>query len=596
MSILVAVKGASESPLQAYGEIIRSIAGSLLPAAHSELQTVVIHSGRSLLTAVLGRNDGVLADDRGLFAGIAATHGDEGALWKIRSEAPEGSFVLIRTDGDQLEAVTDFAGSRSVWYATLPCGGIAVSTSFEVVVALIGKFELNDKALGWFLSSGTAGPGISWDPSINPLGRNSVLSVTCVDDLLTVRTYKMHSGLSESEKVADENLQHALDTSVDRLNFTGNRWFLALSGGYDSRYLLNQLRPAEHIRCLTWGDRSSFRQKLNDVDVARRLATQESREHLVKEIRQPETPEQFETAMRRFVRYCDGRIDNCLAYIDGMRLWDEICSDTEIGVIRGDELLGSKVSHRAAMILRNMRLTTFHEFAPDHAQNELIQRYSHSIPASLRRASNESLLRWRWRLRLEHEIPTVYAAMNAVRSRFMESVSPLLTRTIVVAAARLSDTGLDNKAAFHRAVGKLYPDVPIASDRAILFRRELFALEPIGQAIASYLQSSDAEALLGRDITRIAMRDLEVVRAGKVLPAYNQAATDNGRTVLQRIRGKLQMRPGLNTVDLALRSFLATIFLEEMESAAGRGRDKMARIANDRGVAPRRAPRESINE
>jgi hypothetical protein len=596
MSILVAIKGASESPLHAYGEIIRAIADSLLPAAHSGLQTVLVQPGRSLLTAVLGRRDGVLADDRGLFAGIAATSGNEDAIWKIGSQAPAGSFVLIRTDADQLEAVTDFAGSRSLWYAALPCGGIAVSTSFEVVVALMGRFELNDEALGWFLSSGTAGPGISWDRNIKPLGRNSVLAVARLGDSITIRTDEQDSWRPRGELAVDKDLKRALDDTIGGLDFNASRWFLALSGGYDSRCLLSQLRHTESIRAVTWGDPGALRGTSNDVEIARRLAALEGREHQVKEIRRPETPEQFESAMRRFVRYCDGRIDNCLAYIDGMRFWDEICSEDEIGVIRGDELLGSKVSHRAAMILRNMRLTTFHEFAPDHAQNELVNRYSHEVPASLGRTPEESLSKWRWRLRLDHEIPTVYAAMSAVRSRFMESVSPLLTRGIVATAARLSDADLNNKAAFNRVVSELYPEVPIASDRAILFRRELFALEPIRQLLASHLRDSAADALLGQDVTRIAIRDLGDVGAGPEAAGGNLVATGNGRRLLTRIRGKLQLRPGLNTVDLALRSYLATIFLEEIRSVAGRGRDEMTRFINNGSTARLQASRESVYE
>ena len=115
------------------------------------------------------------------------------------------------------------------------------------------------------------------------------------------------------------------------------------------------------LTCVTWVDDFRVEQPNSDLAIARLLAERAGRKHIVKTIRRPADAAALDQASRRFVRYCDGRVDDVLGYVDGMRMWDELSASQAGGLLRGDELFGSVFATRTPQILHNMRLESFFE-------------------------------------------------------------------------------------------------------------------------------------------------------------------------------------------------------------------------------------------
>ena len=78
---------------------------------------------------------------------------------------PGGSFAQCRDRGDRLEAVSDLAGSRAVWYY-MDEETFVVSTSQSAIVAFVGSFRFNESVVSWGLSGVSPGPSLSGDRCI----------------------------------------------------------------------------------------------------------------------------------------------------------------------------------------------------------------------------------------------------------------------------------------------------------------------------------------------------------------------------------------------------------------------------------------------
>jgi len=576
MSIVTSIITRQPGALQRYAGILRAIVGDVLPPGQADMDRLRVSRGDGLLTAVWGRDDAIDTHGHSTLAGVLRGAAARVPWWKLGAPGPDGSFALIRAERDRLEIFRDFAGSRPLWITRLPCGGVAVSTVFEVLIALLGDFAVNDEALGWFLSSGTAGPGVSWDARVALVPRNTRICVTRAGDSLEIEQFRGPAVDTHVSAAAEKMLGTVLWESLADFEFREHDWLLALSGGYDSRALLDGLKHVSRLSCTTWGDPERIGTPMNDIDIARRLAAKAGRAHETALIQRPSDAAEFERALRRFVRYNDGRTDNCLGYLDGMQIWDEMGNGPAGAILRGDEVLGSNVARSESHVLKNMRLLPFSHFARDSVQTEMRHRFGHDVPAELRQEDDESCSRWRWRLRLEHEIPTVYAALNGVRNRFMESVCPLLTRKLISCAATLPDSALDNKNAFHRVVADCFGDVPFATDRAILYRSDLLKIDQVRNALIEHLADPFARDVLGKRIARLAAKVLESAAAE---PASGwsriQGSVSTGcRRLAGRAFPRLLQKPRLGINDLVVRSYLARLFIEEMNSMARTGRQQ----------------------
>ena len=98
------------------------------------------------------------------------------------------SYALFRRDENTVELVSDIVSSRTIWYVqTEKC--ITASTSQRAIVFFLQDFKPNKAVFSWMLSSGTVGPGLSWDSRIQCLSGNSLLFLGRSSWKLTIEKY-----------------------------------------------------------------------------------------------------------------------------------------------------------------------------------------------------------------------------------------------------------------------------------------------------------------------------------------------------------------------------------------------------------------------
>lgn len=575
MAVLTTILSPDPVALSNYRFVVDSMAARILPPGHDSEKDIRVSEEQGLLIAVLGRPDHIVTRGLSILAGVTVVPREEAPWWRLSGPVPDGTFALFRTDGSAMEAVTDYTGSKTIWHARLECGGVVTSTCMELIVGLLGSFAVDDVALGWFLSSGTSGPQRSWDTRIKPLPPNSLLRAEKEGSAITVRQTPLERDPPSVENVDYAGLENALSQTLLNSSFGDKSWLLALSGGCDSRAILHYTRHVEDLTCVTWVDEHLVDQPDSDLAIVRLLAKATGRKHLVKVIKRPENAVQLDQALRRFVQYCDGRVDNYLAYVDGMRIWDELGSSEAGGLLRGDELFGSAVATKTPQILDNMRLISFVDYVPDSEQRDLAILHNHTTPASLLKGSKERAERWRWRLRADHEISTVYAALNSIRARFMEVSCPLLTGSLVRLAGSMSIKSLDDKALFRKVVGRMYPDIPFASRSSILRRSDVQAipeaielvLEHLGTAFASEVLGGRCAGKVSEALTKLNNESLKQTDSHGVVAGKKSIAP----VWMKRIKRRFDAPPVLHLPSLGMRSYLAKLVCEEMTDAANLG-------------------------
>jgi hypothetical protein len=396
-------------------------------------------------------------------SGFSAHLGAFSGHWKDwhhpGTPVPDGSFALIRSDGEVTELCADDVGSRTIWYAFTQRRFIA-STSQRALVCLLGDLSLSRPAFAWFLSAGNLGPTDSWDLRIRRLPRGAKLILDRFQWRIQLHTAPVaFEARPMSEAEAREGLRHALWQAIQGCGFRTPPWILPLSGGYDSRLLLASLHEAGHRpRTVTWGMARSRTQRGNDAHVARDLARHYglANDYLVTELSEAAP----EAVVDAFLAAHGGTTDALFPYLDGLRMWSRFSAEGVEGIIRGDEGFGTQPRpeghHPPAQ-----GLILLQDFLDQETAGH-ISDGGQGMPEELLRRAGESLQAYGDRLVHSHFIPVTLAGLTDVKAPFLEIANPMLAGSVLAFVRQMPDAMRAGRAVYQRLTASVGPPVPFA--------------------------------------------------------------------------------------------------------------------------------------
>jgi hypothetical protein len=406
--------------------------------------------------------------------------------WRPGARVPDGSFALFRSDGQTLELATDIVASRTIWYAQTPDLFIA-ATSQRAIVCFLQSFEPNPAALPWILSSGTLGPGFSWDRRIQCLGADCLLRLDreswTVDIARKPVVFKpTHLPVQEHR----QRLLAAIEDTFEQIDPDAAKWVLPLSGGYDSRAILMMLKNRPGLKTVTWGLQSAPENPRSDARVARELASRVGVEHQYWHT--DPADESVDRIFGRFLAAGEGRIDNLAGYMDGFAIWKRLFEQGYQGVLRGDEAFGCRAVKRDRDVYRNMNLLVLSDFANVGTQAPGFDLREQQRPGTLERAAHESREQWRDRVNTEFEIPFVFAALSDLKLGYVEIIQPLLSRRIVEQVRTLPDELRTGKSLFKKIVAGMKPKLGFAKEPAIASLANILTTRAVVETIGEKLE------------------------------------------------------------------------------------------------------------
>ena len=391
---------------------------------------------------------------------------------RIHGGSPEGTYAICRFDSSRVEILSDAVASRTIWYYIDEEIFIA-STSQRWITILLGDFQFNLNTTTWLLTSGTLGPVDGWDLRVQRLQADSTLLLNTMEWRMQIETREPHFE-TEPRLVTRWRNRFArnLQESFERLDFDYSSWVLPLSGGYDSRAILSLLRNTQGLKAVTWGTRSSANDSRSDAAIAIRLAHLKGLNH-----------EYFQTdyvdgALRqvfeRFLQYGEGRIDSLSGYLDGFRIWQTLIERQVCGIIRGDEAFGWRPVSTFEQSRRSVGLLLWTDYdnLPDR---ESLGLPPQPLPAFLGRRSKETIDQWRDRLYQQFRCPTILAALNDLKSPFVEIANPLLNHSIINFVRTMPDHLRTDKKALKNYMHDIGPRLPYALARSILSQQQILS-------------------------------------------------------------------------------------------------------------------------
>ncbi|KAF0191343.1 MAG: hypothetical protein FD165_1939 [Gammaproteobacteria bacterium] len=511
------------------GQAIKEISKRLTPGNITARQPLVVE-GHGIAICVINPVASLPINNSSVCLGTFFGADDD--WWMPGADAPDGNYALFRSGEYQVELVSDTVASRTIWYAKTDELFIA-STSQRAIVYFLQSYEPNTSAYTWMLSSGTLGPGLSWDKriqSVPPDARLMFDRITWTAKLSAEPVNFFAENLPD--RGHERNLRKAISETFDHLDLDLDKWILPLSGGYDSRAILQMLRGRSGLKAITWGLRSALANKKSDACVARDLAQKYGMPHEYLETDLSDEP--VNEIFKRFLVAGEGRVDHISGYMDGFSIWKHLFESGNYGVIRGDSVFGWIPVANPIDVRRSVELLLLSDYR-NLGKVPLHEQFEQHLPTIFDRRDMESLEAWRDRLYQSYRIPVVMAALNDLKNSYVEIVNPLLSRRIVRAVRKMPDRLRTDRMLFKKIVVAANRDIPFAEYPAIEMSSNILKDTRVIDHIMGTLLSARAEKLFPPDLIQLLKN--HIFGDGQLASPYRPANT-NLKAILKNILPK----------------------------------------------------------
>ena len=496
-ALLVHFRQPEDLPLEPLVELLNR---RLCPDNITPRPPIFRQAGNTAL-AVFNPNDTV--EVHGTSACLGAMFEPDAPWWQTGTIAPDGSYAIFRA-GERsgvfsIELLTDILATRTIWYVLTP-QFFAASTSQRALIALLGSYEPNPQAVSWMLSTGVIGPGQSWDHRIQMLPGDSRLRFDPATWQINLDTAPVEY-TSENHRPEKQyrQVKDSLARVIGGLEIDYSRWRMLLSGGIDSRAILLNLPRGDGLQCITWGMRSAMQVKESDAYIAAELARSLKVPHcyMVTDLHREAD---VDVIFDRFLTAGEGRVDQVRGYMDGFQIWQQLVEDGVQGIIRGDECFGSPPPYSTAYILRQMNALTLDDYQNGKKFTGDFGLPANRLPSGLRKRRGEDPRNWSTRMVAQHLIPHELAALNEIKSSFVEVMNPLLSRELVMLSRSLSPAARTGRVLYDQVVLDAHPGLSYATANAVEEVQDLLKKTAVVQTVLDTLASDNARAALPEEM------------------------------------------------------------------------------------------------
>lgn len=458
-------------------------------------------------TLILAGHDRAIAVAGCSFStGAALLHESQGTAAAFSSGF---TTLSVKCGPDEVEIRSGLIAGRSAWYYQDDTCFI-VSSSQRAIIRYLGTFEFNEQAMVWMLATGNLGPGNAWDKRIKHIGVNARL-------VLELDRWLLHEyrgdvepdvGMNEDNAKAESDLDMLLSDVFSKVDGNGRSGILALSGGYDSRVVMQKMhRFHGGMDTVTWGLTAAMSEVDSDAFVAAAVANAFGVKNYFFET--DFKPKDFASLIDTFLMSGEGRLDHINSFMDGLRMWRKLSSENYRILYRADEVFGWLPCSSE----KDVRISLDFHFMEDNSNMLPLQHFglpAQQVPEELHRRNGESLAGWRDRLYRTFRLPYVLTALHDVESSYMEVFNPLLHNDLVRFCMRLPDQVRTSKKLYAGYVSRLEPRLPFARKSSIPEPAAILRSARFVSCILDEFFMQDCRSLFGRDFLEWIQQQLEV--------------------------------------------------------------------------------------
>jgi hypothetical protein len=263
--------------------------------------------------------------------------------------------------------------------------------------------------------------------------------------------------------------------------------------------------------------------------------------------------------LERFLRAGEGRVDHFSGYLDGLELWSELAA-TGRGLLRGYDAFGRKPPVKTPYQVRRANTLLI---STDYWHSPIPREYAITeadFPEHLRQEPGESIEDWRDRLWLQHRTPNVTAALDEIKTPYVEVANPLLFERIIRVVHRLPARLRTDKTIFSSIVQPMFRSVPFATRYAIQDYDDVLE-DPATIAFLRDVLENDS-AILSKPFRAVICKQLNTFARTAAL-SFRRRATiylkgSTPRPIENWVRRRIRPEP-MNFKRLAARAAIATL-------------------------------------
>lgn len=374
--------------------------------------------------------------------------------------------LSVFCDDQQLIVASNLVAGRTAWYY-FDGSCFILSSSQRAIVRFLGSFQFNEDAMAWMLATGNLGPGNSWDRRFKHVRSNTRIVLS-----------RQLWHLSQSDAVRlDRNdpvaffedclaeLDHVLNDVFTDVKYNKSFDILSLSGGYDSRLVLNKMKAHFNgLDTFTWGLSSARNEKNTDAYIAKNLAEAAGVSNIYFET--DFHPKDFSSLIDKYLRFGEGRIDHINFFMGGLSMWQQLALSGYRFLYRADEVFG----WLPCATEKDVRISLDYHLMHDNSNMLPFRNFNlpeQNFPDRFNRLSDESLAEWRDRLYRNFRVPHVLTGLHDVGSSYVEVFNPLLHDSIVRFCMSLPDLYRTHKKLYVESIGRFRSNVPVAMKPSI---------------------------------------------------------------------------------------------------------------------------------
>ncbi len=375
-----------------------------------------------------------------------------------QGESPEASILSLRVSENETRISTGKYITQLFWYYKDDHQFI-FSNSQWLINQLIDGFELNEKAAKWMISTGCSADH-AWDRRLKPFyyGSELVIKSNTIEHVKPDEPYyRINSSVLSLNSVIEEAF---LDYKLaDPLNI------LTLSGGFDSRVLINRINQTGKVSTASWGIKGSENEQDTDSFIAKKVANKSGNRHV--HFNYDTDKLDVPVLMKKMIVAGDLRIDHVNQFMDGLKMYSDLHNAGKKVVIRGDEAFGWVPVSNPFDTLMSVGVNRVNDFK-NISKNLIDFQQKLEFDSRFDRAKEESLQSWRDRLYVSFRLPFVLSALHDQMTPFLDIVNPFLHTSIIDYMRHISDDERTSKELFRRSnkgvvdeIGlSKYPSVP----------------------------------------------------------------------------------------------------------------------------------------
>jgi asparagine synthetase B (glutamine-hydrolysing) len=437
---------------------------------------------------------------------------------EIGNQTLDGNFAIFRSNKKYVEIKTDFLGTRSIWYY-YDEKIIIASTSQKAIISYLGNFEFNKDCIPWIISTGSLGPGHSWDKRIKKVPADGSIIINKNNWSIKTITNEVEFNTTKySLKESRTLLRNTLLDVFKSINLDFEKWPITLSGGHDSRSILLLFKKSKEkiptFKTITWAAKNRIIEKNGDAYIANRVSEVLETNHQLFNIEL--SPDSLNSIINNFLHLGEGRIDHITAYLDNFQLWKRIYDSNIEGLIRGDEVFGWNKIYSPLIVKSSIGLTLIQDYS-NLNKYEFLNSLQQEIPEGLNQGKNESISTWRDRVYQKYRIPYIQSALGDLKYSYVEQINPYLSKKIVQLTRTMPDNLRTDKRLFKQVMKELAIDVPFAQRDSTLDFKKILREETSVNLLKDELQSEYARKIFPESFLNQVINNLKIAQRNPVV-------------------------------------------------------------------------------